>query len=85
MIIICEHCGQYLCPPPCPNFSGYVAGPGSAVGTCEVCGARIYEDEKRYCKDGKIMCAECAEELISPELLEFLGCADIKEFFDMLW
>ena len=84
MIIICKICGQYTCPSSCPEFDGYIVGIGSASGECEICGARIYEGDEYFRKNGKALCEDCAEELISQELLDFLGCADIKDFFDML-
>ena len=84
MINICKICGQYNCPPACPSFDGFVAGLGSSIGECEVCGSRAYSDDTYFEKNGKILCKDCAEELISPELLDFLDFADIKEFFDML-
>ena len=77
-------CGQYICPSSCPEFDGFVAGLGSSLGECFVCSARVYEDDEYFVKDNKILCEVCASELISPELLEFLDCADIDEFFDML-
>ncbi len=76
---------QYECPSSCPNFDGYVSGVGSRIGECTVCEQGIYEDDKHYIKNGKFLCSECAEEFISPELLEFLDCSDIKDFFDMLY
>ncbi len=84
VIIICKICGQYICPSSCPEFDGFVAGLGSALGECELCSARVYEGDEYYIKNGKILCEECTRELISPELLDFLECADIKDFFDML-
>lgn len=84
MIIICKICGQYSCPSSCPEFNGFVAGLGTSIGECEICSARVYDDDGHFVKNGKILCQDCAEELISPELLEFLDCADIKDFFDML-
>ena len=85
MIIICEYCRQYECPPSCPSFIGNISGVGSRIGRCDSCESNIYEDDKYYRKGEKMLCSECAEELISPELLEFLGCEDIKDFFDMLY
>ncbi len=64
---------------------GYLAQAGQAEGMCYSCGTRVYNADKYYKKDDKILCSECAEELISPELLDFLVCTDIKEFFDMLY
>ena len=84
MIIICKICGQFVCPPACPEFDGYVTGLGNATSECEICGVRNYEGDGHFMKNGKAICSECTEELISPELLEFLDLADIKEFFDML-
>lgn len=84
MIIICKICGQYKCPSSCPEFNGYVAGLGYSTGTCELCGSRAYGDDGHYPINGKIICQECAEEIVSPDLLELLDCADIKEFFEML-
>lgn len=85
MIIICEICESYVCPPACPHFDGRVTGVGEPIGRCHICGARIYERDGHFCRDEKILCAECAEELIPSELLSFLGCEDINDFFDMLY
>ena len=84
MIIICEICKQYSCPASCPEFDGYVTGLGESIGACELCGCRAYEDEECYAVNGKIICQDCAEELVSQELLELFDLADVKEFFDML-
>ena len=85
MIIICEYCFQYECPPACPNFNGYISGSGNRVGECVNCEQGIYEDDKYYAKNGKFLCKDCAEELITPELLDFLDCENIKDFFEMLY
>ena len=84
MINICKICGQYSCPSSCPEFDGFVEGLGNALGECEICSSRCYTDDGHFCKDDKYLCVECAEILISPELLQYLDCVDIKEFFDML-
>ena len=84
VIIICKICGQFVCPPACPEFDGYVAGLGSAKSECETCGVRNYDGDGHFIKNGKAICIDCAEELISQELLEFLDCVDIKDFFEML-
>lgn len=76
---------QYECPSSCPNFDGYIQGAGDRIGECECCEQSIYEDDIHYRKNGKFICVECAEELISPELLQFLDCDNIKDFFDMLY
>ena len=76
---------QYECPSSCPNFDGYIHGAGARIGQCESCEQGIYEDDVHYKKNGKLLCVECAEELISPELLQFLDCDNIKDFFDMLY
>ena len=81
---MCEVCGQYVCPSSCPSFDGYIVGLGDPCGECSVCESRLYDDEATFSYDGKTVCAECAGELVSPELLSFLGCADIKDFFEML-
>ena len=73
-----------MCPSSCPEFDGYVVGLGNAIGECEICASRVYEDDGHFIRNGKILCQDCAKELISPELLEFLDCAEIKDFFDML-
>ena len=73
-----------MCPSSCPEFDGFVPGLGASVGECDICSALAYEDDGYLIKNGKILCEECAKELISPELLDFLDCADIKDFFDML-
>ena len=85
MIFICKYCGQYICPSSCPGFDGHVAGLGKATGACTHCETSVYAEEGYFEKNGKILCRECAEELVSPELLEFLDCEDISDFFDMLW
>ena len=85
MIIICDICKQYICPSACPSFTGYVAQIGDSKRVCSVCEVRVYNADKYYEKDDNILCSECAEELISPDLLDFLGCSDTKEFFDMLY
>lgn len=85
MIIICEICKSYVCPPACPNFDGRVVGLGTRNGECHICGAGIYEGDGHFCRDEKMLCVECAEELISSELISFLGCEDINDFFDMLY
>lgn len=73
-----------MCPSSCPEFDGFVSGLGFSLGECNMCSARVYEGDEYYEKNGKILCEECAKELISPELLELLECTDIKDFFDML-
>jgi hypothetical protein len=84
VIIICKICNKYFCPPSCPNFDGFVVGVGSSVGECEICSSRIYADDVQFEKNGKFLCQDCAEELISLELLGFLDLTDIKDFFDVL-
>ena len=84
MIFICKICGQYSCPSSCPEFDGYVPGLGNADGECEICGARVYSGDGHFVSNGKIICGDCAEELVSDELLELLGLADLKEFFELL-
>ena len=81
---MCEYCRQYECPSACPSFNGHATGLGSSTGKCAFCEANIYDSDEQYAKNDKVLCAECAEELVSPELLELLDCADIKEFFDLL-
>lgn len=85
MIIICEICESYVCPSACPHFYGRVTGVGEPIGRCHICGARIYEGDGHFCRDEKMLCAECAEELIPSELLSFLGCENKNDFFDMLY
>ena len=82
---MCEYCRQYECPPACPNYDGYSSSLGTCFGGCELCGSGIYDDVGHYTFKGKHLCEECVEDLVSPELLDFLGCTTIKEFFDMLW
>ena len=84
VINICKICGQYVCPPSCPEFDGFVVGLGSSLGECDICSARVYEDDGHFEKNGKLLCEDCANELISPELLDFLNCINLKDFFDML-
>ena len=85
MIIICDYCGHYVCPSSCPSFNGRLISLGTAVGKCHICSSNVYRDEAHHVHDGRILCEDCASELITDELLEFLDCADIKEFFDLLW
>ena len=82
---MCEYCRQYECLPACPSFDGHTTELGSSTGKCAFCDGNIYDCDEYYAKNDKILCAECAEELVSPELLDFLGCETIKDFFDMLW
>ena len=42
------------------------------------------EDIHELEKNGKLLCEDCANELTSPELLDFLDCINLKDFFDML-
>ena len=84
VIIICKICNQYFCPPACPNFDGFVVGLGSSVAECEICSTRLYDGDVPFEKNGKFLCQDCASDLISQDLLDFLDCADIKDFFDML-
>ncbi len=85
MIIICEICNKFVCPPPCPGFDGRVIGLGEPLSECEMCGARLYSEAEAYpTPSGARVCSECAEELVSCELLELCECADAKEFFEML-
>ena len=81
MILICKICGQYICSASCPGFEGRVVGLGMPCATCSVCETGVYNEEEHYTKNGKVLCKECAMELISPELLDFLDCADIDDFF----
>ena len=82
---MCEYCKQYECPPSCPSFDGYVSWLGSPTFICEMCEGKIYEGDVHYVRGDRALCEDCAKELVSPELLEFLGCDDIKDFFDLLW
>ena len=73
-----------VCPASCPSFEGRVVGLEALNISCEVCGVRLYREDEVFSYHGKTICRECSEELVSPELLELLDCADIKDFFDML-
>ena len=84
MIIICEICGQYICPACCPEFNGYVPGLGKSTGLCELCGSRVYDGDGHHIVNAKVICGDCAEEIVSPDLLELFECADINDFFQML-
>ena len=84
MIIICDLCNKYVCSSSCPNFNGYVVEIGRRAAICDQCEQNIYTSDEVYCYNDKYICSECAEELISHELLELLECNDIKDFFDML-
>ena len=84
MIIICEICEKYICPPACPNYAGRVVGLGATVGYCYECGGRIHEEEEHFRFYDRFLCDQCADELIPSELLSFLACSDIKDFFELL-
>ena len=84
VIIICKICGQYKCPSSCPEFSGYIPGLGACVDECFICGTRVYEDDEFFEKNGRVLCDDCVKDLISQELLDFLDCTDVKDFFDLL-
>ena len=73
-----------VCPSACPSFEGKVVGLEALNKSCDICGVRLYREDEIFSFHGKTICYECAEELVSPELLELLDCADIKEFFDLL-
>jgi hypothetical protein len=85
VINICDICKQYVCPSACPNFLSSVSLHGSAVGACFLCAGSIYDGNDFYVHNERLICAECACELIPSELLEFLECESIAEFFEMLW
>ena len=82
---MCDYCKQYSCPSACPSYDGDLAGLSEKIGRCFICEDGVYADDEQYTKNEKYLCKECASELISPELLEFLDCEDIKDFFDMLY
>ena len=85
VIIICDECKKYVCPSSCPSFGGRGVGTEAMIGECTRCQVRLYSDDAYFEREGRHICAECAEELISDELLDILNCSDIKEFFEMLW
>ena len=51
---------------------------------CFICGTRVYEDDEFFEKNGRVLCDDCVKDLISQELLYFLDCTDVKDFFDLL-
>ena len=84
MIIICDECGQYFCPDQCPNFSGFIVGVGHPVGVCSLCDGALYRGDKYFVCGEKTVCADCAEQLVSPELLDLFDCFSPEDFFEML-
>lgn len=85
MINICDVCKQYVCPSACPNYSYCAPLFGADVGACSVCSERVCDGDEFYVYNERLLCAECAGELIPSELLSFLLCDSIAEFFEMLW
>lgn len=85
MIIICDECKQYVCPSSCPSYEGRSLNSSELVGACSRCDEILFFGDEYYRREGGILCRECAEELVSSELLDFLDCDDVKDFFDMLW
>jgi len=43
------------------------------VGTCEDCGAKIYEGDISLYRDGFRLCSACVENMSGKDMLEFLG------------
>ena len=84
MIIICDECGQYFCPDSCPNFSGFIVGIGDPVRVCSLCESALYRKDKYFVFRDRTVCADCAERLIPPELLDLLDCFSPEDFFDLL-
>lgn len=85
MIIICDYCKKIACPSSCPGFSGHSPELRGQVGECYECSSYVYEGDSHVLYGGRLLCRECAEELVPPELLSFLKCKDVKDFFDMLF
>ena len=85
VIIICDCCGFYICPSSCPNFNGRLVSLGYPIGECYNCLSDVYSEEPHHVHDGRILCEKCASEVVSVELLEYLDCENIKEFFSLLW
>ncbi len=89
VIFICEYCNTLPCPPPCPSFSGYGGGrEGEGMGMdmeiCALCGVRLYESDPLFRVGTACVCPDCADELVSPDLLDLLSCPSLTEFFDLL-
>ena len=56
---MCKECGRMICPSSCPGYNGRLAGKGSILGRCALCGRHVYADEVFYSRDGVIVCLEC--------------------------
>lgn len=87
VIFICEYCRDLPCPPPCPDFSGYGGGRENEemeMEICALCGVRLHETDQRFRAGAAYVCPDCADELVSPDLLDLLSCPSLTEFFDLL-
>lgn len=56
---MCRICGKYICPPPCPSYTGDSAEGGKMIGRCCNCGDILREyDYLRYAY-GNLYCYDC--------------------------
>ena len=62
---MCRICNKFICPPPCPNYSGESAERGKRIAICHACGRSICEYDDINFDYGFPYCLDCYEELMS--------------------
>lgn len=75
---------KYYCPPSCPSFSGYMPELPEALGACALCYTKLREGDRIYKYKSKLLCKDCANDVITEALMEFLDISSQEELFDML-
>lgn len=70
--MMCDVCLTVPCLSQCPN-----ADEPAAIYFCNKCGDGIYKGDD-YLEAGEIVCSNCVNDMMIPELIEFLGY-EIKE------
>lgn len=74
---MCKECGRQICPSSCPKFDRRLAGIGSAVAVCALCGSSIYPNESFHRKGRVAICEECGTEMSVEELGIVCGTDDV--------
>lgn len=60
---MCLICGSFICPPPCPGYTGESPERGRRVAFCNACGGGICEYDTLKFQYGKPYCLDCYIEL----------------------
>ncbi len=77
---MCNECGKYECPPPCPN---YVSPHERSGGRCAWC-EEYYAKGELFRIGGKSYCVDCVSEMTVEEILRISEIFDIKRFVDLI-